>query len=145
MVPSSTSCMTTAAVNVLDTDANANARPVVIGSLARTLASPEEPAQARPSSHTIATERPGTPVFLRQASMAVWRRVLGTPASGSTAGAGVSSGVAEGAGASGVEDGGTASGLAPTRESTGEEAAGGSVPPATAMLPGFRLADPSRP
>src|SRR5215203_2538736 len=120
--------MTTAAVNVLDTDANANARPVVIGSLARTLASPDEPAHARPSSHTIATERPGTPVFLRHASMAFCRRVLGTPASGSTVGACVTCGVAEGAGAAGVEDGGTAPGAAPAGESTGEDAAGGSVP-----------------
>ena len=78
--------MTTAAVNILETDANANAVPVVIAFPALTSALPEAPAQERPSSQTMATDNPGTPFFLRHVSIAFWRRATGTPASGSSGG-----------------------------------------------------------
>ncbi len=143
-LPSSTSWSTTAAVNVFDTEANANAVPVVIGTSSATLALPVVPAHARPSSHAMATEMPGMPVLRRKSSIARWRRLLGTPARGSL---GVGVGVGLGCGASvalGVGSGVSSGAIeAPTSavavaRSTGV-ALGSVVAPAMAMLSGFRL------
>ena len=79
-LPSSTSWRTTAAVNVLETDANANAVPGGHRPSCRDVGRPGAPAHARPSSHTIATETPGMPVLRRNSSIAFWRRVGRHPA-----------------------------------------------------------------
>ena len=140
--PSSMSCITTAAVIVLDTDAKEKAVPVVIGSRFATSARPATPAHARPSSQTMATDTPGIPVFLRHASTAFWRRVLGTPARGST-GTGVGDGVADGGGVTLAVGAGVGAG-----ESVGAVVGdwlGASVAPAIATLSGLRSVVPNTP
>ena len=144
-LPSSTSCSTTAAVRVLETDANGKAVPMATGSLRPTSRRPLAPAQLRPSSHTIATEMPGMPLFARNSSSAFCSRLAGTSPR-VVAGVPDGAGADEAPGASVAAGGGSVASAGASGVAAGVGASVGAwVAPATATPSGLRSGEANTP